>query len=217
MSRRTAMIAISPTTSGQWGMITAGQARGLGVSRQDLKRLIDDGTLVVADQATRVYRLAGAPEDPERDPLRAAWLQLGGAKPWHERTAGIPDAVISHRSAAHLRGLGDLIPHEHEFFTAKRLRPRRTDIKLRVRSHLGPDSWELWDGLPTRTVPAIIDDLLADGEDESAVAQVVWDALNLGLLHRDELDVIAASHAAAYGHPDSGTFAQLLAGDGPTR
>jgi len=208
------MMAISPTASAQWGMITAGQARDLGVSRQDLKRLIDDGTLVVADQATRVYRLSGAPEDPERDALRAAWLQLGGAKPWHERTAGIPDAVISHRSAAHLRGLGDLIPHEHEFYTVTRLRPRRADIKLRVRSHLASSGWELWDGLPTRTVPAIIEDLLADGEDESAVAQVVRDALSLGLLHRDALDAIAAPHAAAYGHADPGTLAHLLAGDG---
>jgi len=209
------MIAISPTASAQWGMITAGQARSLGVSRQDLKRLIDDGTLIVADQATRVYRLAGAPEDPDKDSLRAAWLQLGGAKPWHERTTGIPDAVVSHRSAAHLRGLGDLIPHEHEFYTVKRLRPRRTDIKLRVRPDLAPNSWELWGGLPTRTVSALIDDLLADGEDESAVARVVRDALNLGLLHRDALDAIAAPHAAAYGHADPGTFAQLLAGNGP--
>lgn len=208
------MIAISPTASAQWGMITAGQARDLGVSRQDIKRLVDDGTLVVADQATRVYRLSGAPEDPERDPLRAAWLQLGGGKPWHERTTGTPDAVISHRSAAHLRGLGDLIPHEHEFYTATRLRPRRADIKLRVRRHLARADWELWDGLPTCTVPAIIEDLLADDEDESAVAQLVQDALNLGLLHRDALDAIAAPHAAAYGHADSGTFAQLLAGDG---
>jgi hypothetical protein len=208
------MIAISPTASAQWGMITAGQARGLGVSRQDLKRLIDDGTLAVADQATRVYRLSGAPEDPERDPLRAAWLQLGGAKSWHERTSDIPDAVISHRSAAHLRGLGDLIPREHEFYSTTRLRPRRGDIKVRVRSRLS--GWEIWDGLPTSTVPAIIEDLLADGEDESAVAQIVQDALNLGLLHRDALDTIATPRAAAYGHADPGTFAQLLAGDGPT-
>jgi hypothetical protein len=197
-------------------MFTAGQARQLGVSRQDLKRLLDDGTLVVADQATRVYRLAGAPEDPELDPLRAAWLQLGGAKSWHERTTGAPDAVISHRSAAHLRGLGDLIPHEHEFYTSTRLRPRRTDIKLRVRPHLAPDSWGLWGGLPTRTVPAIIDDLLADGEDESAVAQIVRDALSLGLLHRGALDAIAAPHSATYGHADPHVFAQLLAGDGAT-
>ncbi|WP_213457314.1 type IV toxin-antitoxin system AbiEi family antitoxin domain-containing protein [Rhizomonospora bruguierae] len=191
MSRRTALAAISPVASEQWGMITAGQARGLGVSRQDLKRLVDDGTLAIADQAARVYRLTGVPEDPELDPLRAAWLQLGGAKSWHERAAA-PDAIVSHRSAAHLRGLGDLIPREHEFYATTRLRPRRNDIKLRVRSQIPPDSWEVWGGLPIRTVPAIIDDLLADGEDESAVVQVVHDALALGLLHKDALKAIVA-------------------------
>lgn len=213
MSRRTALIAISPVSSEQWGMITAGQARHLGVSRQDLKRLLDDGTLAIADGATRVYRLTGVPEDPELDPLRAAWLQLGAAKSWQERTTAAPDAVVSHRSAAHLRGLGDLIPYEHEFYTSTRLRPRRTDIKVRVRAHMTPGSWEIWGGLPIRTVPAIIDDLLADGEDESAVAQVVQDALGLGLLRRHELSAIIAPHAAAYGRPGAETFAQALAGE----
>jgi hypothetical protein len=82
-------------------MVTAGQARRLGVSRQDLSRLVADGTLAVAGSAARVYRLTGAPEDPDLDPLRAAWLQLGGAKSWHERIV-VPDLVVSHRSAAHL-------------------------------------------------------------------------------------------------------------------
>src|SRR5262245_51079632 len=129
MSRGTALAAISPVASEQWGMITAGQARYLGVSRQDLNRLVDDRTLAVADQAARVYRLTGVPEDPDLDPLRAAWLQLGGARSWHERRTA-PDVVVSHRSAAHLRGLGDLIPHKHEFHATNRLRPRRNDIKL---------------------------------------------------------------------------------------
>jgi hypothetical protein len=173
------MAAISPVASEQWGMITAGQARRLGVSRQDLKRLADDGTLATADQAVRVYRLTGVPEDPDLDPLRAAWLQLGGAKLWQERTAA-PDLVISHRSAAHLRGLGDLISEEHEFYATTRLRPRRHDIRLRVRSQIAPGSWEIWGGLPVQTVPAIIADLLTDGEDESAVAQIVRDAVASG-------------------------------------
>jgi hypothetical protein len=216
MSRRTALAAISPVTSEQWGMITAGQARRLGVSRQDLKRLVDDGTLAIADQAARVYRLKGVPEDPDLDPLRAAWLQLGGAKSWHERTAA-PDLVISHRSAAQLRGLGDLIPHEHEFYATTRLRPRRSDIKLRVRSQIAPGSWEIWGGLPVHTVPAIIDDLLTDGEDESAVAQVVRDALALGLLRREALNAIVEPHALAYGRSDPGEFVRVLVGEGTPR
>ncbi|WP_127499918.1 type IV toxin-antitoxin system AbiEi family antitoxin domain-containing protein [Actinoplanes solisilvae] len=216
MSRRTALAAISPVTSEQWGMITAGQARRLGVSRQDLNRLVDDGTLAIADRAARVYRLTGAPQNPDLDPLRAAWLQLGGAQLWHERTAA-PNVVISHRSAAHLRGLGDLIPYEHDFYATTRLRPRRNDIKLRVRSQLAPDSWEIWDGLPARTVPAIIDDLLSDGEDESAVAQVVQDALALGLLRDEAFTAIVAPYAVVYGHTDPGEFAQVLTGTGTRR
>ncbi|MDY7089642.1 MAG: type IV toxin-antitoxin system AbiEi family antitoxin domain-containing protein [Actinomycetota bacterium] len=216
MSRRTAIAAISPVASEQWGMVTAGQARRLGVSRQDLNRLVDDGTLAVVDQAMRVYRLTGAPEDPDLDPLRAAWLQLGGAQSWHERTTA-PNLVISHRSAAHLRGLGGLIPYEHEFYATTRLRPRRDDIKLRVRSQLAPDSWEIWGGLPARTVPAIIDDLLADGEDESAVAQVVQDALALGLLRDEALTSVVRPYTVAYGHTDSGEFVQALTGKGARR
>jgi hypothetical protein len=48
MSRRTTLAAISPVASAQWGIITAGQARRLGVSCQDVNRLVDDGTLAVA-------------------------------------------------------------------------------------------------------------------------------------------------------------------------
>ncbi|NMO54831.1 hypothetical protein HH310_27060 [Actinoplanes sp. TBRC 11911] len=216
MSRRTALAAISPVASEQWGMITAGQVRQLEVSRQDLNRLVDDGTLALADQATRVYRLTGAPEDPDLDPLRAAWLQLGGDQSWQERTAA-PNLVISHRSAAHLRGLGDLIPYKHEFYTTARLRPRRTDVKLRVRSQLAPDSWEIWDGLPVRIVSAIVVDLLSDGEDESAIAQVVRDAIGLGLLRDEELGAIVAPYATAYGHTDPGEFARVLTGKGTSR
>lgn len=212
MSRGSALAAISPVASEQWGMITSGQARRLGVSRQDLNRLVRDGTLDVADQAARVYRLTGAPEDPNLDPLRAAWLQLGGSKWWHERIAA-PDVVITHRSAAHLRGLGDLIPDRHEFHATTRLRPRRNDIKLRVRSQIAADAWEVWDGLPVHTVPAIIDDLLSDHEDESAVAQVVRNALQLGLLRREALQAVIEPHTIGYGRSDPAEFLQVLAGE----
>ena len=45
----------------------------------DVGRLITDGALDVVPGAPRVYRLAGAPGDPDRDPVRARWLQLGAA------------------------------------------------------------------------------------------------------------------------------------------
>lgn len=212
MSRGAALGTVSQVASEQWGMFTAGQARRRGVSRQDLNRLVDDGTLAVADRAARVYRLTGVPEDPDLDPLRAAWLQLGGAKSWHERVTA-PAVVISHRSAAHLRGLGDLIPYQHEFYATTRLRPRRGDIKLRVRAEIAPDSWEVWGGLPVRTVPAIVDDLLSVHEDESAVAQVVRDALERGLLRTGALQAVVEQHAVTYGRSDPAELLRALVGE----
>jgi hypothetical protein len=175
--------------------------------------LIDDGTLAVADQTARVYRLAGVPEDPDLDPLRAAWLQLGGEKSWQERT-DTPDVVVSHRSAAHLRGLGDMIPTAHEFYATTRRRPRRRDVRVRVHAAIAPGSWEIWGGVPVRTVPATIDDLLGDYEDESAVAQVVRDALDRGLVRRRALLSAIERHTGAYGHSTPEELLAVLVGEG---
>jgi hypothetical protein len=176
---------LSEWTSEQWGMVTAGQARRAGVSRVDLNRLIADGILDRVDDADGVYRLTGAQEDPELDPLRAAWLQLGEGRSWSERVRRI-DAVVSHRSAAHARGLGDLIPAEHEFYVDRRRRPARDDVRLRVRTGMRM-SWATWQGLPVCTVEQIVADLLADHEDESAVATICRDAVRDGLTSRDQL------------------------------
>lgn len=181
MTRGEAIAAISPAAAEQWGMVTAGQARRLGVSRVDLGRLIADGSVASVHEASRVYRLTAVAENYDLDPLRAAWLQLGGEAFWHER-ARSPDAVVSHRSAAHVWGLGDLIPRRHEFYATTRLRPRRDDIKIRVRASLDSDGWEMHDGLPVTSIAATIRDLFTAGEDVSAVRQVVSDALELGLV-----------------------------------
>lgn len=201
------MSAVSATAGDQWGMLTAGQARRAGASRVDLNRLTDDGILEPIAGAARVYRLVGAPADPDLDPLRAAWLQLGGSKTWDERIADA-DAIVSHRSAAHARGLGDLIPLQHEFYVPTRRRPRRTDIHLRVRSSLDPDGWTVWRGLPVCTIDMMIGDLLHDHEGESAIAQIVHDAIHDGLLDHARLHRAAHGHARSYGHA---TTAQLTA------
>jgi hypothetical protein len=193
-------------------MVTAAQARRLGVSRVDLNRLIEDGTLEPVDGAPRVYRLTGAPEDPDQDQLRAAWLQLGGFSTWEERISE-PDAVVSHRSAAHARGLGDLIPRVHEFYVPSRRRPRRDDVKLRVRAHIDRRIWSLWSGLPVCTIETIINDLLNEREDESAVGQIAGDAIREGLLSREVLARASTDYARAYGHTSPATFVATLAGD----
>jgi hypothetical protein len=185
-------------------MITAAQARAAEVSRVDLNRLIADGIVERVEDADGVYRLAGSPEDPDLDALRAAWLQLGGGRTWDQRMRRI-DAVVSHRSAAHARGLGDLIPTTHDFYVDRRRRLTRSDTRLRVRPTMRI-SWSAVAGLPVSSVEQIVGDLLADREDESAIATIVRDAMHEGVTTRASLSSVVAGHARAYGdRPDAMT------------
>jgi hypothetical protein len=211
MSRGRAVAALSVLTAQQWGMVTAAQARWLGVSRVDIGRLLADGALEPVVGAARVYRLAGSPPDPELDPLRGAWLQLGRDRPAMLRL-GQPDVVTSHRSAANAMGLGDVIPGVHEFYVTGRHQLRRGDVRLRRRGALGRDQWHVVGGLPVCRAARIVADLLADREDESAVAGICQDAVQAGLLDPGCLPGLAAPHVTAYGAADAGALAARLLG-----
>lgn len=211
MSRGRALSALSEVTPEQWGMVTAAQARLLGVTRVDMARLVADGTLEQIEGAARVYRLVGSPPDPELDPLRAAWLQLGGAQPAAQRLRN-PDAVASHRSAAGALHLGDLLSTVHEFYVARRRQPRRPDLRLRVRRQLPRGDWRVVDGLPVCTAHRVITDLLADREDESAVARICQDAVRDDLLNAAQLAALVDPYAAAYGAIDGRELGARLLG-----
>lgn len=202
---------LSPLAAEQWGMVAATQARELGVSRLDLSRLVQDGTVERIEPGARVYRLAGSPPDPDVDPLRAAWLQLGATTPTAQRLR-VPDAVVSHRSAAAVLGLGDMLSDTHEFYTRTRHRLRRNDVRIRVRAQLPRQDWTIVRGLPVTTARKIIADLLHDREDESAIARIVQDAVRAQLLTWAELRDSVRRHAAAYGWPSDSAMAVALAG-----
>lgn len=216
MSRGGAIAALSPLAAGQWGMVTAGQARQLGVSRVDLNRLVHDGSLERIDAAARVYRIAGSPPDPDLDELRAVWLQLGEGMPTGQRLRE-PDAVVCRRSAAAVLGLGDFLADVHEFYSPVRRRPRRGDVRIRVRAALPPGDWQVVGGLPVTTAARVVTDLLADQEDESAIARLVQDALRGELLSRGELEDLAAAAATTYGASSPSAMAAALAGESAVR
>lgn len=209
MSRGASLGFLSAFTVQQWGMVTAAQARSARVSRVDVARLIADGALEDMPGAARVYRLAGAPVDPDRDPVRAAWLQLGDiTDPDHRLRA--PDAVVAGRSAALVLDVGDLPAAVHEFYVTRRRQPRRDDVRLRVRDRLPAGDWSVRDGLPVCTPPRIVNDLLQQREDGEAVARICQDAVRTGLLDRAGLTLAAGPHAAAYGATSARTFVDLL-------
>ena len=199
----------------QWGMVTAAQARSAGVSRADVGRLIVDGALEVMPRASRVYRLAGAPVDPDRDAVRAVWLQLGGSGAAAVRLRA-PDAVVAGRSAALMLGIGDLAAPVHEFYVTSRRQLRRDDVRLRVRGVLPSSDWRVVDGLPVCTVPRVLADLLGELEDGSAVARICQDALRAGLIDRARLRTVVAAHVAAYGAVSPNDFVSDLLGKAST-
>lgn len=156
---------------GQWGLVTRREARVAGLSPATITRMIDRGDLERI--AHGVFHLRGAPM-PDHAELRAAWLQLAPGVPAWERSAD--QGVVSHRSAAALYGLGHLPADVHEFTLPARRQTRRSDVRLHVRP-LASAEWISLAGLPVTRPSRIAADLLADREDNEAIAHVIADAM----------------------------------------
>lgn len=181
----------------QWGLVTRRQAEAAGISRATIARLsaADPGPAVLERVASAVYHLRGAPL-PDHVDLRAAWLQLAPDVPAWQRTAG--QGIVSHRSAASLYGLGHLPADRHEFILAARRQSRRPDVRLHFRA-VPEGEWVELGGLPVTRPSRTAADLLTDGEDPGAVAQVIADAIREGL---DQPGAFADSlglHAVRFG------------------
>jgi len=194
----------------QWGLVTRTQALAAGVPRATFARLVSAGALIRV--AHGVYRIAGGP-DPGHLELRAAWLHLDPATPAWQRLWSDDTAVVSHRSAAALYGLGDLIADTHEFTVARRIHSRRTDVRLYRRPVPRTDR-DVVDGLPVTRPHRIVADLLAQHEDGSAVATIATEAIRAGVMTTTQLSEALSPLARRY-HAKNGAelAAQLIGTD----
>lgn len=197
MSASFPALDLADLAAGQWGLFTTAQARAVGVSPQQLARLADRGLVDRLRHGT--YRISGAPMEREEQ-LRAAWLMIEPAVTADERLNQSQPAVVSHKSAAQLHGLGDVDADVMEFIVARRKQSRLTDVRYRVAA-LTPQRWTLIDGLPVTTVLATIEDLAADHLDGGYLAAVVRDAVTTGRLDPDEAAAALRPYAHTYGAP----------------
>ena len=179
----------------QWGLITAAQARVLGVSPQALARLANQGTLERLIHG--VYRVGGAPPSP-RDELRAAWLTFDSARRANDRLRDESPVVISHRSASAMHELGDVEADHFEFTIGERKQTRRPDIRIH-RSQVKPADWTIIDGLPVTTVVRTVDDLATAHIDGGHMAKIVRDALTRRQVGDEKLIDVLRHHARTYG------------------
>jgi predicted transcriptional regulator of viral defense system len=188
----------------QWGLVTTGQAAQIGVPAGPMSRWVDQGALTRITHG--IYKITGSPHDP-LDELRAAWLGLAPKRTAADRLAQPHiDAVVSHRSAAALHGLGDLDADVHEFIVQGRRQSRRRDVRIHTRTApIESASWTRVAGLPVTTVLSTILDLAAQHIDGGHLAGVVRDAVATAAVDLDELSEALAPYAHHYG---------AVAGDG---
>jgi predicted transcriptional regulator of viral defense system len=192
------LLDVAALASEQWGLVTSAQAALIGVSAQTMSRWAHKDVLTRV--AHGVYKVAGTPHD-SRDDLRAAWLMLAPERTATERiSAREIDAVISHRSAAQLHGLGDLDADMYEFTVEGRRQTRRTDVRIHSRpTAIESNRWTLLGGLPVTTVLATVVDLAATQTDGGHLSRIVRDALATAVVDLGHLSDALRPYAHRYG------------------
>lgn len=195
MSSDSRILDLADLSSEQWGLFTMAQAKELGFSAQQIARMAKAGTVERIRHG--VYRIGGAPSVPS-ERLRAAWMMIEPGATAGERLREGSPAVVTHRSAAWLHGLGDVDADVMEFATSKRRQSRLSDVRYRVASY-EPDAWTLEDGLPVTTVLMTIVDLAAGHLDGGHLAGIVRDAVVANRVDSESVSEALRPFAHMYG------------------
>src|SRR6201994_2145802 len=163
MDSRTALVTLARFAQGQWGMVTSAQAVEAGVSYMQLKRMTEAGLLEKAGQGGYLMIGGQGAAAARHRAVKVAWLRMDPAVPaWERPLLGANSAIVSHRSAAMLLQLGDLVVRDMEFTTPRRRTSRDQLVRLRVGT-LAPYEVTWAEGLPVTTALRTLTDPLADG------------------------------------------------------
>lgn len=176
MKTSDAVTTLEELGASQWGLITAAQAQAYGVSRVTLGRLREAG--MVHPLRRGVYALPSSGQGPLQD-LRASWLATNPTVLAEDRVhnpGASGEVAVSHRSAAAVHGLGDVMPTRHEFTASGRRTSSHPDVAFH-RQTLGADELSVVDGLLVTSIDRTVADLCGPGVDLDHFAEVVRDAL----------------------------------------
>lgn len=189
-------------TADQWGMVTARQARELGVDAVSLHRLAKARFLDIVRRG--VYASAGSAVSGAREE-QAVWLALNPAVPGWERPMLDPaGGVVSHQSAARLHGLGELRNSRLTFTVPKRRDVRDPDVWTK-KATLAESDVTVLDGLPVTTVLRTVCDLLDQHLDGSHIATIIREGVEAGKLQLDRVAEHIGPYARRYGaRPNNG-------------
>jgi predicted transcriptional regulator of viral defense system len=154
------------------GLLTAKQARELGITGSVLARLTQRGRL---ERATRgVYRIPHFPSN--------RFSQYREAVLWAKADDGPQEVALSHSTALVIYGISDANPTAVHITVPKRARLRRERPKWIAihREDLRPGEVALHEGLPITTVERTVCDVLATTGQIRLVRQAISDARREG-------------------------------------
>ncbi|MGW5330887.1 type IV toxin-antitoxin system AbiEi family antitoxin domain-containing protein [Streptomyces sp. NPDC004014] len=207
MDRAEQVAALSGAAADQWGLVTAAQAKELGLGGVQLKRLTEAGLL--SNVGRGVYQLAAAGVTSHLE-VKVAWLRLQPQWFVFDRAVGNPDSgVISHASACQLLELGDIPAPEVEISVPRRRTTTEPFVRLRT-AQVAPAEITTVDGLPVTTAVRTITDLLHTGADGGHVGGVIADAERRDLITIDDLAERVHPFARKYGLKATATGHDLI-------
>jgi len=176
------------------GLVTASQARAIGIVDSVLARLTQRGKL---ERVTRgVYRIPYYPGD--------RLSQYREAVSWVRASHGPDNVALSHETALAVYGISDANPSRVHITVPKSSRLRRIRPKWIVvhRGELSPTDVTLQEGLPVTTVAKSVLDVLKETGRSGIARQAIKDARKEGYISAVEAKQLArqlARYALASG------------------
>jgi len=161
------------------GLVTAAQARALGITDSILARLTQRGKLERV--ARGVYRIPYFPAD-RLSQYREAVL-------WARASHGPEQVALSHETALSVYGISDVNPARVHLTVPKNARLRRQKPKWIVihRGELPPTDVTTHEGLPVTTVAKSVLDMMEATGRSGLARQAIKDARKEGFISAAEL------------------------------
>jgi predicted transcriptional regulator of viral defense system len=161
------------------GLVTAAQARALGIKDSVLARLAQRGRLERI--ARGVYRIPYFPADP--------LAQYREAILWARASHGPEQVALSHETALGVYGISDVNPAQVHLTVPKHARLRRKQPKWIVihRGDLPPGDVTTHEGLPVTTVAKSVMDVMETTGRLGLARQALKDARKEGYISAAEL------------------------------
>lgn len=165
----------------QDGLFTTQQAAEAGYSPQLLAHHLGAGRMVRVRRG--IYRLVHFPAGDHED-LTVVWLWSG------------QEGVFSHQTALALHDLSDVLPAQVHLTLPEAWRKRRMRVPEGVHLHYGEvaETERRWIGAVPATAPLrTLEDCVAEHLSPELLRGAALDALDRGLVARDELAVVEAA------------------------